>query len=220
MPRFFINPTNRHAFGHLHRSRNTDISVSNLEINGAILIFGDSSGLRIVKELRPSDLHMLNAGSNQERIDSITQIHPGLVILNIPFPIRGALEISRTMKSNLVTSHLYFILMDPSSKEMEGLRADDCIVYLFRKKLLSLKVKNIIQSRKISKQWHAQHTLSQPGQDGYWLAGSTMSAKLLPRWVLKTANISAKNMERHLRKHPRKSNAWNIECDHLHRAPV
>lgn len=144
------------------------MSVMNLERNRAILIFGGSSGLRVKTELLHNILHGFNAGSNPERIDLTSQIDPDLVILNISFPIPGDLEIFQTLKSNLEIRHLHFILLDHSSKEIEGLRADadDCILYQFREKSLSLKVENIIQTRKASRQWHAQHTLPQPGQDG------------------------------------------------------
>lgn len=84
------------------------MSVINLEINGAILIFGDSSGLRIKKELLHNNLHVLNVGSNPERIDLITQIDPDLVILNISFPIPGDLKIFRIVKSNLVRICILF----------------------------------------------------------------------------------------------------------------
>lgn len=133
-----------------------------------ILIVEDNLEMRqyLVKHLSKNyDINEANNG--KEGIDSIQKSLPDLIISDLMMPVMNGLEFCNYIKSNMVTSHIPFIILTAKVNEesaYEGLSfgADDYINKPFSLKLLSIRISKLIEQRKKLQEYFKLRILSNP----------------------------------------------------------
>jgi signal transduction histidine kinase/DNA-binding response OmpR family regulator/ligand-binding sensor domain-containing protein len=118
-----------------------------------ILIVEDSPDVReYIKSTLESHYTVLEAGNGKEGIDKALETIPDLIISDIMMPELDGYELCRVLKKDVNTSHVPIILLSAKASEesiVEGLvtGADDYITKPFNAKILSVRVKNLIDLR-------------------------------------------------------------------------
>lgn len=123
-----------------------------------ILFVEDNEDVRTyVNDLLKSDYNVLLADSGESGIEVTKNDLPDLIISDVMMPGMDGFEFCRRIKSDWKTSHIPVILLtakvDHQSK-LDGLElgADDYITKPFEQKELLIRVKNLIEQRRILKE--------------------------------------------------------------------
>ncbi len=119
-----------------------------------ILIAEDNSELRefIVSRLGNS-YGLLESVNGKDALDAANKYGPDIIVSDIMMPEMDGLELCRTIKENLHTSHIPVILLTAKSSvesQIEGFKtgADDYMPKPFSLELLETRISNLIDSRK------------------------------------------------------------------------
>jgi ligand-binding sensor domain-containing protein/signal transduction histidine kinase/DNA-binding NarL/FixJ family response regulator len=118
-----------------------------------ILVVEDSADVRsYIRSAIEPDYHMIEAKDGREGIKKAREIIPDLVISDIMMPGADGYELCRVLKNDIKTSHVPIILLTAKAAEediIEGLesRADDYITKPFNTRILSARIKNLIDIR-------------------------------------------------------------------------
>lgn len=93
------------------------------------------------------------ADSGEEALDSITQQHPDLILLDIMLPGLDGIEICKMLRTQNQTAEIPIIMLTAKGEEtdiVEGfeLGADDYITKPFNTKILCARIKNLIELRR------------------------------------------------------------------------
>jgi signal transduction histidine kinase/DNA-binding response OmpR family regulator/ligand-binding sensor domain-containing protein len=135
--------------------KNTDIEQEARE-KYVIMIVDDSPGIReyIRRALEPT-YTVAEAVNGREGIQKAKDIIPDLIISDIMMPEIDGYELCNTLKKDIETSHIPFILLTAKASEeniIQGLEtgADDYITKPFNTKILCTRIKNLIELRR---QW-------------------------------------------------------------------
>ncbi len=146
--------------GHeINSAENEDIPVQNIprkskEIS-TILIVEDSEDVRIyLSDILKHDYNILQSKNCDEGISAASENSIDLIISDIMMPGRDGIEFCREIKTNWETSHIPLILLTAkASKEskLEGLEtgADDYLTKPFDSKELIVRIKNLLEQRKL-----------------------------------------------------------------------
>jgi signal transduction histidine kinase/ligand-binding sensor domain-containing protein/DNA-binding response OmpR family regulator len=119
-----------------------------------ILIVEDNSDLRLyLRGIMSSDYSFLEASDGQEGLELAVEHVPELVLTDVMMPRMDGYELTRKLKSEMLTGHIPVILLTArASKEsrLEGLEtgADDFVTKPFDSEELLVRVKNLIHQRK------------------------------------------------------------------------
>jgi signal transduction histidine kinase/DNA-binding response OmpR family regulator/ligand-binding sensor domain-containing protein len=118
-----------------------------------VLVVEDNAELRryIRVELEP-EYQVVEAADGAEGIDTSKDIIPDLIISDIMMPEKDGIQLCRDLKRDLNTCHIPIILLTARAGEedmIKGLQtgADDYITKPFNMKILTVRVKNLIQLR-------------------------------------------------------------------------
>jgi ligand-binding sensor domain-containing protein/signal transduction histidine kinase/DNA-binding NarL/FixJ family response regulator len=118
-----------------------------------ILVVEDSADVRsYIRSAIETDYHIIEAKDGREGIKKAQEIIPDLVISDIMMPGADGYELCRVLKNDVKTSHVPIILLTAKAAEediIEGLesRADDYITKPFNTRILSARIKNLIDIR-------------------------------------------------------------------------
>ncbi len=128
--------------------------TENIEDKDVVLVVEDNKELRhfIRMELEPV-YHVVEAADGAEGFDNAKEIIPDLIISDIMMPKKDGIELCRDLKRDMNTSHIPIILLTAKAGEqdmIQGLEtgADDYITKPFNMKILSVRVKNLIELRR------------------------------------------------------------------------
>jgi signal transduction histidine kinase/DNA-binding response OmpR family regulator len=118
-----------------------------------ILVVEDSTDMRdYIRGALEPDYTVVDAEDGQGGIQKAQEIIPDLIISDIMMPEVDGYELCRVLKSDIQTSHIPIILLTAKASEeniLHGLKngADDYITKPFSTKILSARIKNLIDIR-------------------------------------------------------------------------
>jgi signal transduction histidine kinase/ligand-binding sensor domain-containing protein/DNA-binding NarL/FixJ family response regulator len=118
-----------------------------------ILVVEDSADVRsYIRSAIEPHYQMIEAKDGREGIKKALEIIPDLIISDIMMPGADGYELCRVLKNDVKTSHVPIILLTAKAAEediIEGLesRADDYITKPFNTRILSARIKNLIDIR-------------------------------------------------------------------------
>ena len=132
------------------------ITLKNFDINAiTILIIDDCDEIReyIAKNLIRY-YQIIEAQDGEEGIRKTLQCIPDLIICDVMMPKKNGFEVCKILKDDIRTSHIPIILLTAktsSEDKLEGLQcaADDYIIKPFASQELIVRVKNLINLRKM-----------------------------------------------------------------------
>lgn len=115
-----------------------------------ILIVDDSMEMRTyIKDCLGPGYIAIEAANGREGIESARKAIPDLIVSDVMMPEINGHELCRTLKNDVTTSHIPIILLTVKSSEesvVKGLEcgADDYVTKPFSSKILSARIKNLI----------------------------------------------------------------------------
>jgi DNA-binding response OmpR family regulator len=119
-----------------------------------ILVVEDSRDMRdYIKGALAPFYTVVEAGDGREGIEKALEIIPDLIISDIMMPVKDGYELCRTLREDIKTSHIPFILLTAKASEdsiVQGLEtgADDYITKPFSTNILLARIKNLIELRR------------------------------------------------------------------------
>jgi signal transduction histidine kinase/DNA-binding response OmpR family regulator len=128
-----------------------------------ILIVEDNDQLReFIAKLFHNDYNVLLANNGQDGIETALKNIPDIIISDVMMPLKNGYELCSTLKNDERTSHIPILLLtakDSTQSSIEGFHtgADDYIIKPFENEILTLKVRNILNTRAaISRQYNTE----------------------------------------------------------------
>jgi len=139
------------------------------EIKGqTILIVEDNNDLRnYLCENLNGLFKTVGAVNGKEGIEKALEIIPDILISDVMMPVTDGIELCRKLKSDMRTSHIPIILLTARTAalyKIEGLEtgADDYLTKPFRMDELKIRIKNILNNRKLLRERFMKEALLQP----------------------------------------------------------
>lgn len=136
---------------------NSPQPIPSLKSLAKLLVVEDNHEVRAyLKSIFRNEYIVLEATNGKEGLDLALEETPDLIISDVMMPLMDGIELCRTLKSTLRTSHIPVILLTARTSlifKVEGLEtgADDYMTKPFTPKVLQLKVKNFLRSRAVLK---------------------------------------------------------------------
>jgi signal transduction histidine kinase/DNA-binding response OmpR family regulator len=130
-----------------------DIGENQIQEKHIILIVEDSADVRdYIKSALEPLYTVVEAENGKEGIDKALTVIPDLIISDIMMPEKDGCQLCRELKKDRTTSHIPVILLTAKASEenvLEGLEtgADDYITKPFNTRMLSARIKNLIELR-------------------------------------------------------------------------
>lgn len=143
----------------------TDIFKKGREI---ILVVEDSADVRdYIRGALETEYQVIEAADGREGIQKAQEVIPDLVISDIMMPGIDGYELCRQLKNDVATSHIPIILLTARAAEeniIQGLEtgADDYITKPFNTRILSARIKNLIDLRSHLQQTSNREMALQP----------------------------------------------------------
>lgn len=151
----------------LRTSGELDNSINQEEINNEefgdkgkphVLLIEDNADVRLyIKDEIEGDYNILEAENGLEGLKIAVNHNVDLIVSDIMMPEMDGLELCRRIKTDLNTSHIPVILLTARTSDdykLKGLEigADDYVFKPFNATILSARIKNLIENRKMLKQ--------------------------------------------------------------------
>jgi signal transduction histidine kinase/ligand-binding sensor domain-containing protein/DNA-binding response OmpR family regulator len=120
-----------------------------------VLIVEDNADVReYIKDALKDDFHVEEAANGEQGLRKAEKYIPDLIVSDIMMPRMDGYEMTRRIKQNDKTSHIPLILLtaksDKDSKlEGLGLGADDYLIKPFDSEELVVRIKNLIETRRM-----------------------------------------------------------------------
>lgn len=139
-----------------------EIPIQKSANKSSILIVEDSEDVRnYINGLLKDDYEIVLAENGETGLSTALENLPDLIISDIMMPEMDGLEFCRRIKSDWQTSHIPVILLTAKASgdsKLEGLEtgADDYITKPFSHKELSVRIKNLLEQRKILREKFAK----------------------------------------------------------------
>jgi len=130
----------------------SDLSVAK---DQTLLVVEDNKEIRsFVKELLFNEYNILEAKDGKEGLKIAKNSSPDLIISDIMMPIMNGIELTRKLKTDMVTSHIPVILLTARASfahQMEGFNigADEYVTKPFNELLLRTRIKNLLRNRNL-----------------------------------------------------------------------
>lgn len=127
-----------------------------------VLLVEDNSDVRLyIREEIKDEYNLLEADNGLEAIQLAKSHSVDLIVSDIMMPQMDGLELCRNIKSHLTTSHIPVILLTARTTDdyrLKGLEtgADDYVFKPFNATVLSARIKNLIENRKLLRQKFSQ----------------------------------------------------------------
>ena len=138
-------------------------------IKPKILIVEDSQDVRkFISDLLKNDYEIFETENAEEGIKLALENMPELIISDIMMPGMDGIEFCRQIKNNWETSHIPVVLLTAKvslDSKIEGLEtsADDYITKPFSYEELSVRIKNLIEQRKVLREKFSREINVEPG---------------------------------------------------------
>ncbi len=168
-----------------HTNEDSSLTVSDdpspLSKSSKILIVEDNADLRqYIGSFLDEDYSIEEAENGKDGLIKATENDYDLIISDIMMPEMDGLEFCKLIKTNIETSHIPIILLTAKAteeSEIEGLEtlADDYITKPFNSKILQLKIKNHIDSRKLIHEKFKTQNVFEPEK----LSANTLDVKFM-----------------------------------------
>jgi DNA-binding response OmpR family regulator len=135
-----------------------------------VLIVEDNADLRAyIREYMDADYAVHDAANGKIGYEMATEIVPDIVISDVMMPEMDGMELCRTLKQDVRTSHIPVILLTArasTDSKIEGLEigADDYVTKPFDSKELLARVKNLIEQRKQLRKKFSAGVVLRPGE--------------------------------------------------------
>ncbi|PHN01167.1 hybrid sensor histidine kinase/response regulator transcription factor [Flavilitoribacter nigricans] len=119
-----------------------------------LLIVEDNPDIRAyLRENLEADYDIKEAENGKEGLEKALEAPPDLILADIAMPVMDGIEMCGRIKSDIHTSHVPVILLTARTSlifKVDGLEtgADDYITKPFNMRLLSIRIRNLIQSRR------------------------------------------------------------------------
>jgi signal transduction histidine kinase/ligand-binding sensor domain-containing protein/DNA-binding response OmpR family regulator len=145
-----------------------DVKESAGHSGQTILIVEDNNDLRTyLSESLASQFDVIEAANGKQGIDKAVRNIPDIIISDIMMPVTDGIELCRKLKSDMRTSHIPIILLTArtaSLYKVEGLEtgADDYMTKPFRMDELKVRIRNILNNRKLLRERYLKEALLQP----------------------------------------------------------
>ena len=134
----------------------------------SILIVEDSSDVRLyLIDLLKSDYIIFEAGNGKEGINIAKEKMPDLILSDVMMPEMDGMEFCRRIKTDWLTSHIPVILLTAKASgesKIQGLEtgADDYLTKPFSSKELFVRVKNLLEQRRLLREKFRKEENSKP----------------------------------------------------------
>jgi signal transduction histidine kinase/ligand-binding sensor domain-containing protein/DNA-binding response OmpR family regulator len=133
-----------------------------------ILVVEDNNDLRsYLIDKMSTEFNIIEAKDGKEGIEKAVENIPDFVISDVMMPVMDGIELCHRLKTDIRTSHIPIILLTArtaSIYKMEGYEtgADDYLTKPFRLDELKIRIKNILNNRKILRERYLKEALMQP----------------------------------------------------------
>ncbi len=133
-----------------------------------ILVIEDNEELNhYISETLKSIGQIISSKNGEEGLSQAFKIIPDLIVSDVMMPKVSGFELCKSLKSDIRTSHIPFIMLTAKSDELSHiygvqLGADNYLLKPFSPGVLISYVKNLIQSRKRLKELFAQRLKTEP----------------------------------------------------------
>lgn len=123
-----------------------------------VLLVEDNKDVReYIKDTLHSHYRVVEAANGQQGLDKAKEVMPDIIISDIMMPEMDGIEFCRIIKTEFLTSHIPVILLTAKAShenKIEGLEtgADDYLIKPFDSKELFVRIKNLIDQRKLLKE--------------------------------------------------------------------
>ena len=158
-----------------------------------ILIVEDNRELRdYMVDFLSNDFRVLTANNGKEGLDLAIKNIPNIIICDLMMPIMDGVEMCKTLKTDVNTSHIPVIILTAKSgieNEKEGLEtgADEYLLKPFDVDLLKLRLNNILRTKQQWIQKFKTNSSSKPWKE--------LSNKLDQKFIEKSIEIVKKNLD-------------------------
>ncbi|HWJ29533.1 MAG TPA: hybrid sensor histidine kinase/response regulator, partial [Flavisolibacter sp.] len=145
-------------------------TLSQEKSNKCILLIEDNDNLRMyLKERLGKSYHIIEAENGNKALSLAIEHIPDLIISDVVLPGRSGLEITRTLKQDVRTSHIPIILLTARSEEqqqLEGMeaQADAYITKPFSLPILEKTVDNFLRSQEKVKTHYSSEVFAEEKQ--------------------------------------------------------
>lgn len=142
--------------------------ISSKKNQPILLVVEDNEDLRqYISNILGLQYKILEAEHGQQGLDRAIQEVPDLIISDLMMPEMDGLELCARLKSNEATSHIPVILLTAKANresKLEGLStgADDYLIKPFNAEELTVRVKNLIDQRKLLQQRFSRTLILKP----------------------------------------------------------
>ena len=173
--------------------------LSEIETLGLVLVVDDVFEIRqMVKQILQSKYLVLEAENGKEGIMKAKELLPDIIISDINMPGSDGLELCKTIKSDIATSHIPVILLTAQSglpSNIVGLEAgaDSYLTKPISAELLNAAVKNQIENRETLRKAFSRFITSEPSEQEF----TTEDEKFISQCI-KTVEENISNTEFHL----------------------
>jgi signal transduction histidine kinase/ligand-binding sensor domain-containing protein/DNA-binding response OmpR family regulator len=133
-----------------------------------ILVVEDNLDLRsYLSENLAGFFKVVEAANGKEGIEKAVDIIPDIIISDVMMPVMDGIELCRKLKSDVRTSHIPIVLLTARTAalyKLEGFEtgADDYLTKPFRLDELKIRMKNILNNRKLLRERYMKEALLQP----------------------------------------------------------
>jgi len=137
------------------KTANNPPSISKTGKEAVILVVEDNKEMqRFLKTILSDSYHVVIANEGIEGLAKVKEFHPDLVITDVMMPGMDGTAFCHALKTDLETSHIPVLMLTALSSvenQMKGFEtgADDYIVKPFDDRILSARIRNLLESRKI-----------------------------------------------------------------------
>lgn len=141
----------------IERDEASEITKSDSE-RPVLMIVEDSEDVRyFLSSILKDEYNLIVASNGKEAIEKSVENLPDLIISDIMMPEMDGLEFCKIIKSDWKTSHIPIILLTARatiSDKLEGLElgADDYIIKPFDSRELKIRIRNLLEQRRILKE--------------------------------------------------------------------
>jgi signal transduction histidine kinase/ligand-binding sensor domain-containing protein/DNA-binding response OmpR family regulator len=129
--------------------------IPNSEKEITLLIVEDNKEMqRFLKKILSDLYQVITASDGYEGLTKVKEFHPDLVITDVMMPVMNGIEFCHLLKTDLDISHIPVLMLTALSSvenQMEGYEtgADDYIIKPFDDRILVLRIRNILESRRV-----------------------------------------------------------------------
>ncbi len=171
-----------------------------------LMIIEDNNEVReFVSDLFKSNYKVRTAINGRDGWNKIVKIIPDIIISDVMMPEMDGLELCRIIKSDKRTCHIPIILLTARTSitfKYEGMEtgADDYISKPFSAKYLAMRVKGLLQQRKLMQDHFFRNSVIQPKELGLTSVDETLLKKAIQYIEINLDNpqLSVENLSSHL----------------------